>query len=197
MARLRYEKKDYEGALKAYDLVQLPTLDPGRATLYLEEAWTRYNLGQLHAAMGLLTTLDAPTFRDEFLPDKYMLRALIYRDLCHYLPAKRAAKELTRRFATRWSRSASGRTSPRTRGCAAPLPATEPPSAPRGSSSRSTWRARPLGRYAGGFGDRLFSTSPSSTTWPTPRRSGSTTSGSRSRSATRRTSCCAPPSRSG
>ena len=38
-------------------------------------------------------------FRDEFLPDKYLLRALIYRDLCHYLPAKRAAKELTRRFA--------------------------------------------------------------------------------------------------
>ena len=49
--------------------------------------------------MGILTTLDAPSFRDEFLPDKYLLRALIYRDLCHYLPAKRAAKELTRRFA--------------------------------------------------------------------------------------------------
>ena len=61
VARLRYEKKDYEGALKAYDMVQLPSLDPGRATLYLEEAWTRYNLGQLRAAMGLLTTLDAPT----------------------------------------------------------------------------------------------------------------------------------------
>jgi hypothetical protein len=74
-------------------------LDPGRATLYLEEAWTRYKLGEPRAAMGILTTLDAPSFRDEFLPDKYLLRALIYRDLCHYLPAKRAAKELTRRFA--------------------------------------------------------------------------------------------------
>jgi tetratricopeptide (TPR) repeat protein len=98
VARLRYEKKDYEGALKAYDMVQLPSLDPGRATLYLEEAWTRYNLGQLRATIGLLTTLDAPSFRDEFLPDKYILRALVYRDLCQYLPAKRAAKELTRRF---------------------------------------------------------------------------------------------------
>ena len=49
--------------------------------------------------MGILTTLDAPSFRDEFLPDKYLLRAIIYRDLCHYLPSKRAAKELTRRFA--------------------------------------------------------------------------------------------------
>ena len=98
VARLRYEKKDYEGALKAYDMVLLPSLDPGRATLYLEEAWTRYNLGQLRATIGLLTTLDAPSFRDEFLPDKYILRALVFRDLCQYLPAKRAAKELTRRF---------------------------------------------------------------------------------------------------
>jgi hypothetical protein len=99
VARLRYERKDYPGALEAYDHVKLPPLDPGRATLYLEEAWTRYKLGELRASLGILTTLDAPAFRDEFLPDKYLLRALIYRDLCHYLPAKRAAKELTRRYA--------------------------------------------------------------------------------------------------
>lgn len=99
VARLRYERKDFPGALAAYEMVQLPKLDPGRASLYLEEAWTRYQLGQVHAAMGLLTTLDAPTFRDEFLPDKYLLRSMVFRDLCHYLPAKRAAKELTRRFA--------------------------------------------------------------------------------------------------
>ncbi|WP_375771148.1 hypothetical protein NR798_09695 [Archangium gephyra] len=99
VARLRYERQDYPGALEAYGLVKLPELDPGRATLYLEEAWTRYKLGEVRAALGILTTLDAPSFRDEFLPDKYLLRALIYRDLCHYLPAKRAAKELTRRFA--------------------------------------------------------------------------------------------------
>jgi len=99
VARLRYEQHHYDDALQAYEKVQLPPLDPGRATLYLEEAWTRYQLGQIHQAMGLLTTLDAPSFREEFLPDKYLLRAMIYRDLCHYLPAKRAAKELTRRFA--------------------------------------------------------------------------------------------------
>ena len=29
VARLRYERKDFEGALKAYDMVQLPSLDPG------------------------------------------------------------------------------------------------------------------------------------------------------------------------
>jgi hypothetical protein len=157
VARLRYERKDFEGALKAYELVQLPSLDPGRATLYLEEAWTRYNLGQLRAAMGLLTTLDAPSFRDEFLPDKYILRALVYRDLCHYLPAKRAAKELTRRYAEslesireRDDLTLDGR--------------LRRAASSHGSTKRASRFIDSLNleielkaRYAGGFGDRLFS----------------------------------------
>lgn len=156
VARLRYEAQDFAGALEAYSLVTLPPLDPGRATLYLEEAWTRYQLGQVHAAMGILTTLDAPSFREEFLPDKYLLKSLIYRDLCHYLPAKRAAKELTRRYAeslesireredltqdTRLLRAASA----------------------RGLAKRSRrflesleFEGEQLGRYAGSFGDRMF-----------------------------------------
>ena len=156
VARLRYEKKDYEGALKAYDMVQLPTLDPGRATLYLEEAWTRYNLGQLRATIGLLTTLDAPSFRDEFLPDKYILRALVFRDLCQYLPAKRAAKELTRRFSDSLEsiREREDLTQdPRLRRAAASHGATKRASRYLDSL---TVEGETLGRYAGGFGDRLF-----------------------------------------
>lgn len=156
VARLKYELADYKGALEAYSLVKLPELDTGRATLYLEEAWTRYQLGQVHAAMGLLTTLDAPSFREEFLPDKYLLRALIYRDLCHYLPAKRAAKELTRKYAdsldavreredltndARMLRAASAHGS--TRRAKRFLDSVE-------------LEGEQLGRYAGTFGERMF-----------------------------------------
>jgi hypothetical protein len=110
----------------------------------------------VHAAMGLLTTLDAPSFREEFLPDKYLLKALIYRDLCHYLPAKRAAKELTRKYAdslesirdredltndNRLLRAASA----------------------KGSTKRAKQfldsidlESETLGRFAGSFGDRMF-----------------------------------------
>lgn len=157
VARLRYEQGDFSGALEAYDLVVLPALDPGRASLYLEEAWTRYQLGQAHAAMGLLTTLDAPSFREEFLPDKYLLRAMIYRDLCHYLPAKRAAKELTRRYAE--SLDAIREREDLT---------TDPRLLRAASAHGSTRRAHRfldaldlegerLGRFAGSFGERLFS----------------------------------------
>ena len=157
VARLKYELKDWNGALEAYAKVQLPPLDPGRATLYLEEAWTRYQLGQIHAAMGILTTLDAPSFRDEFLPDKYLLRALIYRDLCHYLPAKRAAKELTRRFAD--SLEAIREREDLTQDARLLRAAGS-----HGSTRRAKrfldaidLEAETLGRYAGAFGDRLFS----------------------------------------
>jgi hypothetical protein len=155
-ARLRYERKDFQGALAAYDQVKLPPLDPGRATLYLEEAWTRYNLGQPHAAMGILTTLDAPSFRDEFLPDKFLLRAMIFRDLCHYLPAKRAAKELTRKFAESLEAIRERED------------LTQDPRMRRAASSHGPTRraaefhealqreGEHLGRFAGSFGDRLY-----------------------------------------
>src|SRR3954453_17825034 len=157
VARLRYEQRDYKGALEAYERVKLPELDPGRATLYLEEAWTRYQLGEIHAAMGILTTLDAPSFRDEFLPDKYLLRAFIYRDLCHYLPAKRAAKELTRRYAESLDAI-------REREDLTKDPRLRRAAASRGTTKRARkflesldLETETVGKFAGSFGDRMFS----------------------------------------
>ncbi|RKH31802.1 tol-pal system YbgF family protein [Corallococcus sp. CA031C] len=156
VARLRYERKDYPGALDAYGKVKLPQLDPGRASLYLEEAWTRYKLGDLRASLGILTTLDAPSFRDEFLPDKYLLRALIFRDLCHYLPAKRAAKELTRRYADSLE-------SVRARDDLSQDVRLRRAANSHGGTKRAArfvalldLEGERLGRYAGSFGDRLF-----------------------------------------
>jgi hypothetical protein len=106
--------------------------------------------------MGLLTTLDAPSFRDEFLPDKYLLKAMIFRDLCHYLPAKRAAKELTRRFAESLEaiRDREDLTKdPRMSRAAAALGPTK--RAHRFYEALQL-EAENLGRYAGTFGDRLY-----------------------------------------
>jgi hypothetical protein len=155
VARLRYERQDYKGALDGYSRVKLPELDPGRATLYLEEAWTRYKLNDLRASLGILTTLDAPSFRDEFLPDKYLLRALIYRDLCHYLPAKRAAKELTRRFADSLEAIASRddlTQDLRLRRAAAAQGSTKRAA---GFKELLELESERLGRFSGSFGERL------------------------------------------
>lgn len=97
-ARLRFEAGDFAPALQLYAAVDLPELDPGRGQIYLEEAWAQYRAGQGGRAMGLLAALDAPSFRALFLPEKFLLRALIFKDACHWLAAKRAARGLLRRY---------------------------------------------------------------------------------------------------
>ena len=100
LARLAYETKHYQESYDLWGKVKLPELDPGRASIYLERAWNMYRLKRYGDAMGYLYAVEAPSFKDVFLPDKYLLRSLIYKDLCHYLPAKRSAREFGRRFAT-------------------------------------------------------------------------------------------------
>ncbi|MBI5547361.1 MAG: hypothetical protein HY901_26050 [Deltaproteobacteria bacterium] len=97
-ARLYFEKGEYDKTDQYYDSVELPELDAGRGEIYLEKAWTYYRRGEASQAMGVLLALDAPSFRDLFLPEKYILASLIYKDRCHYLPAKRAARGFTRRY---------------------------------------------------------------------------------------------------
>lgn len=156
VARLRYEQQDFRGALAAYEAVQLPPLDPGRASLYLEEAWTRYQLGEVHAAMGLLTTLDAPSFRDEFLPDKYLLRAMVYRDLCHYLPAKRAAKQLTRKYADSLDAIREREDLTQDPRLARAAAAQGPTKRARRFLQSLELESERLGRHAGSFGEPLY-----------------------------------------
>jgi hypothetical protein len=98
VARLQFEAGDAAAALESYASVELPELDPGRGQIYLEEAWAQYRQKDGSRAMGLLAALDAPSFRGLFLPDKFLLRALIYKDSCQWLSAKRAARALARRY---------------------------------------------------------------------------------------------------
>ena len=55
-------------------------------------------MGQDDRAFGFLTALDAPSFRNLFLPEKYLLRSLIYNRRCHFLSSKRSARQFQRRF---------------------------------------------------------------------------------------------------
>jgi hypothetical protein len=98
LARLYYEQKEYDKALKQYDAVDLPPLDPGRGEIYLERAWVLHRMGQDDRAFGFLTALDAPSFRNLFMPEKYLLRSLIYNRRCHFLSSKRSARQFQRRY---------------------------------------------------------------------------------------------------
>lgn len=98
LARILYEAERYDGAKSIYDQVEVPELTTAEASLYLEKAWTLYWMRDYRRAMGILYALEAPSYRDYFAPEKFLLRALIYQNLCHYIPAKREIRRFRLRF---------------------------------------------------------------------------------------------------
>lgn len=88
----------FDTAMELYDKVQVPFLSHEEALIFLEKAWTRYYGNDLRGAMGILISLDAPSYRDYFKPERFVLQALIYKKLCHYAAAKGSAREYLRRY---------------------------------------------------------------------------------------------------
>ena len=82
IGRLLYEKEKYKEALEIYN--KIDTFDYKNASLLLDKAWTLYQLSDYSKSMGLLFSLKAPVYRDYFQPEMYVLKYLIFRDLCNY-----------------------------------------------------------------------------------------------------------------
>jgi len=98
LARVLYELEEYEDALRIYSQVEVPELSTAEASLFLEQAWTSYWLRDFRKTMGILYALEAPSYRDFYAPEKFLLRSLVYMNLCHYIPAKREIRRFRFRF---------------------------------------------------------------------------------------------------
>lgn len=98
IARLHFEEGRYAEALKVYETIEVPFLSQEEATLFLEKAWARHYAGDYRGSLGILLTLDAPSYRRYFGPERFVLKALNYKGLCHYAAAKGAAREFLRRY---------------------------------------------------------------------------------------------------
>lgn len=99
LARLRFDQGDYKGALEAYDDVRPVHLSFEEGQVLTEKAWTHYYLGHIPSALGALHALAAPSYEAYFYPDVYLLRAVIYKDRCHYLSAKDVVRAFRSKFA--------------------------------------------------------------------------------------------------
>ena len=98
LARVLYENERYKDALRIYAQVEVPELTLAEASLFLERAWTHYWLRDYRKTMGILYALEAPSYRDYHAPEKFLLRALVYKNMCHYIPAKREIRRFRFRF---------------------------------------------------------------------------------------------------
>jgi hypothetical protein len=98
LARVLYESEHYKAARKIYDQVEVPELSTAEASLYLEKAWTAYWLRDFRRTMGILYALEAPSYKAYFAPEVFLLRALVFKNLCHYIPAKREIRRFRLKF---------------------------------------------------------------------------------------------------
>lgn len=98
LAELYFEEGRFEEALKVYNSIDVPFLSEEEADLFLEKAWARFYKGDTRGTLGILLTLDAPSYRKYFKPERFVLKALAFKQLCHYASAKAAAREFLRRY---------------------------------------------------------------------------------------------------
>jgi TolA-binding protein len=90
LARIHYENRQNRYAIWYYDKM------PWGGENWLEGLWeasyAHYRIGDYEKTLGNLLTLQSPYFRDEYFPESYILKAIVYYENCRY-PEARAILE--------------------------------------------------------------------------------------------------------
>jgi len=96
LARIHYEHKQNRYAI--WYFAKMPWGEP----LWLEGLWeasyAHYRIGDYEKALGNLLTLHSPFFVDEYFPESYILKAVIYFENCRYPEARSILEDFTRRY---------------------------------------------------------------------------------------------------
>ncbi len=81
MARIYYEQNRYKESFDIYEnyLLKLNPIEPSD---WVEAAWNLYRLGRFDEALGYLYNLEIPDPDQSVMMEKYIIRALIYREKC-------------------------------------------------------------------------------------------------------------------
>lgn len=96
LARLLYEKEEYAAADRLYNDIQKNILEQSQNLL--ERAWAHYRIGNPEKAMGFLYAFEAPSFKNHFTPEYYILKSFIYKDVCHYQSAMEVVEGFRNRY---------------------------------------------------------------------------------------------------
>ncbi len=95
-ARLHYELGEHKEAAFLYQQIKRPVVQ--QASFLLERAWIAYQQKDYERSMGYLYAFDAPSFRQFFTPEYYILKSFIYKDVCHYESALSVVTEFQNRY---------------------------------------------------------------------------------------------------
>ncbi len=95
-ARLHFELGEMKEATFLYKQMKTPVVE--QASFLLEQAWIEYNNKDYERAMGFLYAFEAPSFRQFFTPEYFLLKGFIYKDVCHYESALTVVDEFNNRY---------------------------------------------------------------------------------------------------
>lgn len=97
MARIYYEQTKYKESLDIYQnyLLKLNPVDQGD---WVEAAWALYRLGQYDTALGYLYNMEVKDQTQDIYLEKFIIRALIYREKCATTYTANLSKDFERQF---------------------------------------------------------------------------------------------------
>ena len=91
LARIHYEARQNRYAIFYYDRM------PWGGESWLEGLWeasyAHYRIGDYEKALGNLLTLQSPYFRDQYFPESYILKSIIYYENCRYPEARQILED--------------------------------------------------------------------------------------------------------
>jgi tetratricopeptide (TPR) repeat protein len=93
LARTHYGHQQNRYAVAYYDKVERGGLQWLEALF--ESSWASYRIGQYERALGNLITLSSPFFRDDYFPEAYILKAVIYYENCRYRESNLILKDFS------------------------------------------------------------------------------------------------------
>ena len=96
LARLLYERKNYEEAWTLYAQVHLPLVE--QDVVLLEWAWDRIASEDNQRSLGMVVGLGAPIYRRLFAPERDLIRAMALRRLCQYRAAHLAVRDFREHY---------------------------------------------------------------------------------------------------
>ena len=60
-----------------------------------EASYAHYRIGDYEKTLGNLLTLQSPYFRDEYFPESYVLKAIVYYENCRYPEARQVLEQFS------------------------------------------------------------------------------------------------------
>ncbi|HET9554138.1 MAG TPA: adventurous gliding motility protein GltC [Anaeromyxobacteraceae bacterium] len=96
LARIHYQNKQNRYAVFYYGKM------PWGGAQWLEGLWeasyAHYRVGEHEKALGNLLTLQSAYFQDEYYPESWVLKAIVYYENCRYPEARLVLSEFSRRY---------------------------------------------------------------------------------------------------